>query len=232
MFFRGYTIRFNSGGANGCWDGDNCTTPEFESVTENDPGAIVSRLAVGTFAWIDNPSWGRWYPFNPTPGHYDTDTDQGARLDFTLTGPETYQLVMTPLDAPQTAFTATGELNAGEMDEHLGKTIDWIEFEFYNTLNDPGGCCDTDFFIHSIEITGPTTGLEGDFNGDGRVNAADYVVWRKTDGSPTTYQTWRTNYGRQQAGSGLSLASVPEPGTFVYLAAAFLAGIKFARRRS
>jgi hypothetical protein len=82
-----------------------------------------------------------------------------------------------------------------------------------------------------MEITGPG-GLDGDFNGDGRVNAADYVVWRKTDGSPAGYQTWRTNFGRQQAGSGLSLAAVPEPGTFVYLSAAFLAGIGFARRRS
>ncbi|MEX2546100.1 MAG: hypothetical protein WD316_13305 [Phycisphaeraceae bacterium] len=40
-----------------------------------------------------------------------------------------------------------------------------------------------------------TEGLEGDYNGDGVVDAADYVVWRKTDGSAEGYNTWRTNFG-------------------------------------
>jgi hypothetical protein len=63
--------------------------------------------------------------------------------------------------------------------------------------------------------------LAGDFDGDGRVDAADYVVWRKYDGTPTGYNTWRAHFG-QTAGSGsaghplgasagsLSVA-VPEP---------------------
>jgi hypothetical protein len=223
MFYRGYTIRFTNGGANSCWEGDNCTTTDY------DPGSIVTRLAVGTFADLAAPTWGRWYPFNPTPGYYDDDTDLGARLDFKLTGPETYELTMTPLDAPASAFTHTGNLFAGDDNQHLGKPINWIEFEFYNTLSAEG--YDSDFYIRSMEITGPGGGLEGDFNGDGNVNAADYVVWRKTDGSQAGYETWRTNFGRQQAGSGLSLAAVPEPGIFVYLAAAALAGIGLIRRR-
>ena len=38
----------------------------------------------------------------------------------------------------------------------------------------------------------------GDYNDDGAVNAADYVVWRKTDGTPEGYNTWRANFGKQR----------------------------------
>jgi hypothetical protein len=58
-------------------------------------------------------------------------------------------------------------------------------------------------------------GIPGDFNGDGKVNAADYVVWRKNPNSflPATYETWRQNFGNPPgSGSGLDgSSSVPEP---------------------
>jgi hypothetical protein len=59
--------------------------------------------------------------------------------------------------------------------------------------------------------------LAGDFNEDGAVNAADYVVWRKTGGSQDEYNTWRTNFGRAAGGDDgaaafvASNAQVPEP---------------------
>ncbi len=68
--------------------------------------------------------------------------------------------------------------------------------------------------------TGPTTlallavpELDGDFNLDGSVDAADYTVWR--DGLGTTfdqgdYDTWRDNYG---ATLPTPAQSVPEPGS-------------------
>jgi hypothetical protein len=57
-------------------------------------------------------------------------------------------------------------------------------------------------------------GPSGDFNLDGKVDTADYVVWRKSDGSQAGYDEWRTNFGRT-AGSGSSLggSAVPEPGS-------------------
>jgi hypothetical protein len=59
------------------------------------------------------------------------------------------------------------------------------------------------------------TNLPGDYNGDGHVNAADYVVWRKTDGTPPGYNTWRANFGRTtgSASSTATGAPVPEPAT-------------------
>jgi autotransporter-associated beta strand protein len=69
--------------------------------------------------------------------------------------------------------------------------------------------------------TGP---LPGDFNSDGAVDAADYVLWRKQLGSPYTethYNTWRSNYAEGDGGSGLGGDSVhfnvPEPMNVVLL---------------
>jgi hypothetical protein len=76
-------------------------------------------------------------------------------------------------------------------------------------------------------------GLPGDYNNNGTVDSADYVVWRKYNGTTNTlpndptggtigmtqYNTWRANFGRPP-GSGLGStvsAAVPEPTTLVLL---------------
>ena len=77
------------------------------------------------------------------------------------------------------------------------------------------------------------SGVPGDFNSNGVVDAADYVVWRKTDGTPAGYNAWRTHFG-QTAGSGSSTvanAAVPEPSTLVMLVLA-AAGVCSRRRRA
>lgn len=73
--------------------------------------------------------------------------------------------------------------------------------------------------------------LPGDFNDDGVVDAADYVVWRNALGTGATlpndntpgsgiddYETWRANFGRTATsaipGAGASQA-VPEPQALV-----------------
>jgi hypothetical protein len=64
-----------------------------------------------------------------------------------------------------------------------------------------------------------SSALPGDYNADGTVDAADYVVWRKNDGTPAGYDTWRAHFG-ESAGSGASAtanAAVPEPATLVML---------------
>lgn len=72
-----------------------------------------------------------------------------------------------------------------------------------------------------------TVSEPGDFNGDGRVDAADYTVWR--DGLGTTYDqgdydTWANNYGAVLSTPSLS-TSVPEPTSLLLLAAVALAPI-------
>jgi hypothetical protein len=57
----------------------------------------------------------------------------------------------------------------------------------------------------------------GDFNGDGSIDTADYVMWRNGDGSQAGYDLWRTNFGRSaESGSGFSTA-VPDPSSIVLL---------------
>jgi hypothetical protein len=64
--------------------------------------------------------------------------------------------------------------------------------------------------------------LLGDYNRNGIVDAADYVVWRNRLGAtftPADYDVWRSNFG-QTTGSGAGAtvnAAVPEPATLVML---------------
>ena len=65
--------------------------------------------------------------------------------------------------------------------------------------------------------------LPGDHNLDGTVDAADYVVWRKSDGTPIGYELWRSHFGQPPSSGNVSAitwpsqAAVPEPTTFVLL---------------
>jgi glycosidase len=61
--------------------------------------------------------------------------------------------------------------------------------------------------------------LPGDYNHDGILDAADYVVWRKTDGTQAGYNTWRAHFGHP-IGSGtgaIANTAVPEPTTLMLL---------------
>ncbi len=72
----------------------------------------------------------------------------------------------------------------------------------------------------------PESLLPGDYNHNGVVDAADYIVWRKGLGTTYTqsdYEVWRAHFG-QTAGSGTALPSaeslpvaVPEPSALVLL---------------
>jgi hypothetical protein len=72
-----------------------------------------------------------------------------------------------------------------------------------------------------------STVLAGDYNNNGTVDAADYVLWRKggplanetvTPGTvtPEDYTVWRSNFGNSGAGLGTSTA-IPEPITWSLL---------------
>ena len=93
---------------------------------------------------------------------------------------------------------------------------------------------------NSVELSVAAPGLAGDFNHDGVVDAADYVVWRKSLGSVYTigdYDVWRASFG-QIGGSGGSLAAlplnsaVPEPATVALLVLGWLVAAPFCRRAS
>jgi hypothetical protein len=64
-----------------------------------------------------------------------------------------------------------------------------------------------DLVFRYAEVDSAATPLTGDYNNDGAVNAADYVIWRKTNGGAPNYTAWRTNFG--------ATAASAEPGTLI-----------------
>jgi autotransporter-associated beta strand protein len=71
----------------------------------------------------------------------------------------------------------------------------------------------------------------GDFNNDGVVDAADYVVWRKTDGGAGGFSAWAERFG-QTSGGGATSNSAPEPGVFWLILTAMSAALGYRRRMS
>jgi hypothetical protein len=81
----------------------------------------------------------------------------------------------------------------------------------------------------NITLNAPPTGLLGDFNNDGKVDAGDFVTWKKNEdtsnalvndnglGTPIGsdhYNLWRANFGNPPgagSGAGLGIAPVAEP---------------------
>ncbi|MEX0612394.1 MAG: hypothetical protein WD229_09755 [Pirellulales bacterium] len=75
--------------------------------------------------------------------------------------------------------------------------------------------------------------LPGDFNHDGTVDAADYVVWRKNPGdiyTPDDFNVWRANLGQTSGSGSLADDAVPEPTAAAMLIAGILS--MFSRRRT
>ena len=92
-------------------------------------------------------------------------------------------------------------------------------------------------------------GLLGDYNQNGVVDAADYVVWRNTLGQTGTglaadgntngqiddgdYNVWRSHFGRTSgSGSATGSATIPEPATLVLLCLTAIGIVTFRRRSS
>jgi hypothetical protein len=120
----------------------------------------------------------------------------------------------------------------------LGNKDTWKQFTFYlddayfgNRQNNGADFrlsagVGTTFYLDLVQLSATQIVPElGDFNADGIVDAADYVVWRKSFGTTYTtsdYDVWRAHFG-QTAGSGSVVngnAAIREPKTLVLMLAA------------
>ena len=104
-----------------------------------------------------------------------------------------------------------------------------------------------------VQMMGMAQTLVGDYNKNGVVDAADYVVWRDAQTAGATsldnrdplnsgtvgvsdYNSWRAHFGATGGpGSGSAIGSndtgtVPEPGTAVLMLVAIVGGMFFGRR--
>jgi hypothetical protein len=95
---------------------------------------------------------------------------------------------------------------------------------------------DLGYDINAAPVTVP-----GDYNQNGSVDAADYVLWRKGDLAADSnndtvidqadYDFWRANFGNSSAGAGAGGSAVPEPAAVALLAIGLLATISGWHRK-
>jgi hypothetical protein len=130
--------------------------------------------------------------------------------------------------------TTTGLGNQGNI------ALDPADTPFYQLMVNAGPAGTAMLKVINV----PTVGLTGDFNNNGIVDAADYVLWRNggplmneggvTPGTstPEDYTTWRANFGKASAGGGASLAAnVPEPASALLVMLALSAAGSLWRQR-
>jgi hypothetical protein len=127
---------------------------------------------------------------------------------------------------PNFHATNVNETVTIDLDNPANATTAIVRFKYTGTDN-------WFWAIDNIKIGTVAAGLSGDFNGDGSVNAADYVVWRNGLGSTHTqadYELWRANFGRTAASGQSVHSAVPEPMTVPMALLALLAGLPAGRR--
>jgi hypothetical protein len=137
------------------------------------------------------------------------------------------------LDGPPEALpdaSLPDELNLDDWPDAVLLFVDFFDF----ILGE--GEFESGYIAAEIHTLMPVTipDLAGDFNKDGTVDAADYVVWRNglgTSYDPADYDEWRANFGASAAASAVAVASAPEPASAITLTTALIA-IVFVRRRS
>jgi hypothetical protein len=206
-------------------------TPQGGPINYQYPSALLFGADIGPnqiFDFQEGESVfgsGRWGRLNRL-----VDEDHG-QIDMTLGG-RTADQVVVPTNTPQF-------LGLGGQTRYLGVRMD------LNNAASGGAPADLKYGWIGIKITnetdataqvvgwgyettpgvtikaGQTAAVNGDYNGNGKVDAADYVLWRnggplqnevETTGTvgPEDYTAWRAAFGNPGSGSG---AAVPEPGS-------------------
>ena len=223
------------------------STPRFDPLDGVLPGGSIS-LSTGTTAQesmaLSSPDTshatitaaGHFEPyyqsFQPATFTAGIVTDVGAfsatvsaqELNFQTDGPIICQALFQRLAPRAPQYGAQINFAGDRLEVYFDPayTVTQGGIIFGSTSPSPG---------YSGTITSPPALLPGDFNDDGAVDAADYVVWR--DGLGKTYaqedyEVWRANFG-MRIGNGTSLSSVPEPATLLMFLVAAI-GIRMRHR--
>jgi hypothetical protein len=154
--------------------------------------------------------------------------DQTAQITVQYgTGAETTVLNWHSNSAdPNFHDTNLNETVTIDLDNPANATTAIVRFKYTGTDN-------WFWAIDNLKIGTAAAALSGDFNSDGKVDAADYVVWRNGDSPDDTqagYNLWRANFGRTAASGQSAHGAVPEPMTIPLAILALLAGLTAGTR--
>jgi hypothetical protein len=181
--------------------------------------------------------------FQDAAGFYDAEFANFNMLSFTEETTLTMELPLTAFATAAGVFlTDVGFVdNANFFAIGISTNLDGLQVEV-----SPGVFVDApiDFQIDNLRLITEVFPLEGDYNADGTVDAADYTIWRKSVGTtvelpndPTggtigesQYATWKANFGVTGGGGAGGQAAVPEPSAAMLIFAAS-AGILLVVRR-
>ena len=107
--------------------------------------------------------------------------------------------------------------SAGRWSGNFGNSVSFEAIDLYGNFSTQNGPVYYDDFS-LVAMQDPST-LLGDYNHNGVLDSADYVVWRKTGiNGQQGYNDWRANFGVIAGGSGAAMnAGVPEPATLALL---------------
>jgi hypothetical protein len=155
------------------------------------------------------------------------DSVDGPDADATVgnTSGETWQLLTATDDRVAEAFLHGDSVFTNSRMVSLGNIFD---------PSTPAGMRDISFTYTTrffdtvtgiVEYVSTPGGVLGDYNNNGTVDAADYVMWRNSMGQPITlpndptpgtvdntdYTLWRSNFGKNAGSGSASASAVPEP---------------------
>jgi hypothetical protein len=206
--------------------------------------AIMSQTVPGMPGGeYDFSAWSRW-EINYSGGVVDTTTETFLRMEF--------------LDAANAVIGTPLSLRLETAEEPQIPDSEWREVSLQGTA--PANTANVRVSVGATGMfsnVGPTQsaffddlsldlaviGVPGDYNGNGTVDAADYVLWRNggplqnevaTPGQITQddYDAWRARFGNTagaSAGANLTAAAVPEPAGCALAMLAMFAGLGVGR---
>jgi hypothetical protein len=144
-------------------------------------------------------------------------TGDGIALELNLSAITTSRTITLIDNRTTDAITGFFEKGTTKNLYEEGEIIPFAGFDGTVTISYVGGT--------GNDVTLNLVALAGDFNQDGTVGPADYVVWRKTGiNGQQGYNDWRANFGKSAPSFGLSvpgeslITQVPEPSAWMAIA--------------